>query len=124
MRFIPPMFHAILDYVTVAIFAAAPSLLGLEVAAAWLSYLLSGVHLLMTLLTDFPGGVMKVIPLTWHGWVECVVGPALVILAFVAPFPAEAKLFYGVMGAIIIVAWATSQYEPEASRKSGQAPAS
>jgi len=115
------MFHAILDYVTVVIFAAAPTLLGLDGMAAWLSYLLSGVHLLMTLLTDFPGGVMKLIPLTWHGWVECVVGPVLVIIALVAPFAEMAKLFYGVMGVVIIVAWATSQYEPAAPRKSGQA---
>jgi len=117
MRFIPASIHAILDYVVVVIFAAAPLLLGLDGAAAWLSYLLSGVHLLMTLLTDFPGGVMKVIPLRWHGWVECAVGPVLLVLATVAPFAAMAKIFFGVMGAVIIVAWATSQYEPVPAAK-------
>ena len=37
----------------------------------------------MTLLTDFPAGVIKVIPIALHNWVERIVGPVLIILAFV-----------------------------------------
>jgi hypothetical protein len=36
----------------------------------------------MTLLTDFPAGVVKVIPIVLHQWVERIIGPVLVILAF------------------------------------------
>src|ERR1700730_1021468 len=34
-------------------------------------------------LTDFPAGVIKVIPIVLHQWVERIVGPVLIILAFV-----------------------------------------
>ena len=37
----------------------------------------------MTLLTDFPAGVIKVIPIALHQWVERIVGPLIIILALI-----------------------------------------
>ena len=75
--------HGAIDYLAVVIFAVAPAAIGLSGWPAALSYALAGIHLLMTLLTDFPAGVIKVIPIFLHQWVELIVGPVLVILAFV-----------------------------------------
>ena len=47
--------------------------------AAYLAYLLAAVHLGLTLLTDFPAGAFKLIPLRVHGWVELCVAPLLKI---------------------------------------------
>ncbi len=52
MKIISSEAHAALDYLTVAIFALAPSVIGLTGASAIISYLLAVVHLSMTLATD------------------------------------------------------------------------
>ena len=92
--------HGAIDYLAVAIFAVAPAVIGLSGWPAALSYALAGIHLLMTLLTDFPAGVIKVIPIALHQWVERIVGPVLVILALVSMTEA-ARAFFVAMGVII-----------------------
>jgi hypothetical protein len=72
--------HGILDYVTIIAFLLIPGLFALRGAPAYISYILALVHLLMTLLTDFPFGIWKVIPLRIHKIVEMTVGPALIAL--------------------------------------------
>lgn len=96
--------HGAIDYLAVLIFAAAPAVIGLSGWPAALSYTLAGVHLLMTLLTDFPAGVIKVIPIVVHQWVERIVGPVLIILAFVPlNWPTQnARIFFGIMGVVIL----------------------
>ena len=95
--------HGAIDYRAVLIFAAAPAVIGLSGWPAVLSYALAGVHLLMTLLTDFPAGVIKVVAVTLHNWVERTVGPVLIILAFVPLNGAtqNARIFFGIMGVVI-----------------------
>jgi hypothetical protein len=92
--------HGAIDYLAVVIFAVAPAIIGLSGWPAALSYALAGIHLLMTLLTDFPAGVIKVIPIALHNWVERIVGPVLIILAFVLMTEA-ARAFFVAMGIII-----------------------
>jgi hypothetical protein len=92
--------HGAIDYLAVVIFAVAPAAIGLSGWPAALSYVLAGIHLLMTLLTDLPAGVIKVIPIALHNWVERIVGPVLIILAFVLMTEA-ARAFFVAMGIII-----------------------
>ncbi len=100
MKPISPTVHGAIDYLAVVIFAVAPAVIGLSGWPAALSYALAGIHLLMTLLTDFPAGVIKVIPIALHQWVERIVGPVLVILALVSMTEA-ARAFFVAMGVII-----------------------
>ena len=92
--------HGAIDYLAVVIFAGAPAIIGLSGWPAALSYALAGIHLLMTLLTDFPAGVIKVIPIALHQWVERIVGPVLIILALISMSEA-ARAFFAAMGIII-----------------------
>ena len=101
MKPISPTVHGAIDYLAVVIFAVAPAAIGLTGWPAALSYALAGIHLLMTLLTDFPTGVIKVIPIVLHQWVERIVGPLLVILAFVLMTETHARAFSVAMGIII-----------------------
>jgi hypothetical protein len=100
MKPISVTFHGVIDYVAVVIFAVAPAVIGLSGWPAVLSYALAGIHVVMTLLTDFPAGVIKVIPIALHQWVERIVGPVLIILAFVSMTEA-ARAFFVAMGIII-----------------------
>ncbi|MBK8815927.1 MAG: hypothetical protein IPN42_10685 [Methylococcaceae bacterium] len=111
MKIISPTQHGYLDYITVVLFLIAPSLLGLTGTAGTIAYLLAGIHLAMTLVTDFPLGVVKKLPFTMHGWVERVVGPALVLLPFVLGFDGLAMGFYALVGIVIILVGLLTDYQ-------------
>ncbi len=111
MKILSPTQHGYLDYLTVVIFLLAPSLIGLTGLAGTIAYLLAGIHLAMTLVTDFPLGVVKKLPFSIHGWVERVVGPVLVLLPFVFGFDGAAKAFYIVIGIVIILVGLLTEYQ-------------
>ena len=115
MKPITPITHGYLDYVTVAVFLLAPKLLGFEGLPALLSWTLAGVHLALTLATDFPLGWLRWLPFWIHGWIERIVGPALVLVAFVPNFSGGGSAFgfYMLMGLVIIaVGWLTDYSGP------------
>jgi hypothetical protein len=108
---INPLVHGYLDYFTVAVFLLAPSLLGLSGPAGTLAYALAVIHLVMTLVTDFPLSIRKLVPFRIHGWVERIVGPVLLLLPFVLGFAGIDRVFYFVMGVTIIVVGLLTDYE-------------
>lgn len=102
--------HAGVDILTVAVFALAPAVLGLEGTAATLAYVLAGVHLLMTLLTaGLPGAPGRLVPLPVHGLVEAVVGVALGLIGWLA-YDGTEQAFYLVMAALILLVFAITPY--------------
>ncbi|MCE9597672.1 MAG: hypothetical protein K8S54_06865 [Spirochaetia bacterium] len=117
MKILTPFLHGLLDYVTVVIFLVAPTALGLAGLAAVVSYALAGVHLLMTIVTNFRLGVIKLVPFTLHGWVERIVGPVLVILPFILGFENIARLFYIAMGVIIVIVGVLTNYANETANQ-------
>jgi hypothetical protein len=111
MKVISDTTHGILDYLTVAIFVLAPSVLGLTGFAALVSYALAAIHLLMTLLTNMPLGVLKIIPMRLHALVEMLVGPVLVVAALALPtLLGDKRGFFLVMGLVILAVWLLSSY--------------
>jgi hypothetical protein len=112
MRILSPWIHGILDLVTVAVLVLGPIALGLGGSPAAIAYSLAAIHLLMTLITDFPMGVWKRIPFFVHGIVELIVGVALLILPSYAGYGpgSPARRFYLAMGAVILVVWALTAY--------------
>jgi hypothetical protein len=113
MNTITPRVHGYLDYVTVVVFLLAPTLIGLTGIPAMLAYALAGIHLLMTLVTDFRLGVVKLIPFTIHGWIERVVGPLLVLVSFIPGFAIDtaAQVFYFGIGVVIILVGLLTDYQ-------------
>ena len=116
MKIISSEAHAALDYLTVVIFALAPTVIGLSGAAAIISYVLAVVHLSMTLVTDMPFSLVKIVPIKLHAVVESVVGPVLVIGGLLLEFSTPARTFFVVMGVIIFAVWLLSSY----ARATGQ----
>lgn len=115
MKVISPRIHGYLDFLTVFIFLLAPTLLGLEQLSAILAYSLAVVHLIVTLASDFPFGVVKLIPFTVHGWIERMVGPLLIAVPFILNFSDEevARNFYIAMGIIIVLVGMLTDYRAE-----------
>lgn len=102
--------HAYFDAATVLVFALAPIVIGLEGAAAGLSYALAGVHLLMSLLTSgLPGSPGRLISLPLHGLLEAVVGIALAVIGWLGLEGGE-QLFFLVMAGLILLVFALTPY--------------
>ena len=111
MKIISDPIHGILDYLTVAIFALAPSLLGFDGVGALISYGLAVIHLAMTLLTDMPLGPVKLIPMKLHALVELIVGPVLILAALLLPAIFDGgREFFLAMGFVILADWFLSSY--------------
>ena len=102
--------HGYLDYATVLLFLAAPTLLGLTGFAGTFAYVLAVIHLAVTLLTNFPLSIYKLIPFHIHGWIERGVGPVLVLVPFVFGFDGAAVGFYVVVGIVIILVGLMTDY--------------
>lgn len=82
MKIISPKVHAILDYATVIFLLASPSLFKMEEPLNIFTYLLAVVHFLLTILTNFKLGLIKVIPFRVHGLIEVIVAVVLAGVAF------------------------------------------
>ncbi len=111
MKILSPKIHGYLDFLTVIIFALAPTLFGFDGLPATISYVLAVVHLLLTLATAFPFGIVKIVPLLVHGGIELIVAITLVILPFILGFTGAARNFFIGIGIIIFIVWLLSDYK-------------
>ena len=119
MKILSPRIHGYLDYVVVITFLAAPTLLGLSGIPAVISYALSIIHLAVTLLTDFPLGIIKAIPIKLHSTIEFLVSFTLIALPWLLGFASviPARNFYIVVaGVVIFVAWLVTDYKAEKAK--------
>ena len=67
-KIVSPRGHAIADYITIGVFAVAGGLFWRSnKRAAMGAFLCGGAELALSLLTDYPGGVARIIPFPAHG---------------------------------------------------------
>jgi hypothetical protein len=104
--------HGLIDYATVLLFAAGPSVAGFNGKQAMICYALAAVHLLLTLVTRFPLGAVKVVGFPIHGAIELIVGVLLILLPWLANFSAgvHSRNFFVAIGVLILVIWAITDY--------------
>lgn len=77
---ITPTVHGVLDYSTVLLTAAAPSLFGFSPRAAKTCYALAGGYLALSAVTDYPVAARRLVPFPAHGVAEGALGAALPLL--------------------------------------------
>lgn len=96
----------------VAAFALAPTLFHFSPTPARVSYALAVVHLLLTLFTRFPLGIVKLVPFTIHGAIEFIVSFTLIALPFVLGFGGElaARNFFIAFGVVVFLVWLVTDY--------------
>lgn len=114
MKILNPRVHGYIDYLAVLYFLAAPSLFGLTGLPATIFYVLAAAHLILTLLTAYPLGVVKVIPFPLHGAIELLAGIALVALPWLLGFANSdvlARNIYVASGALLFIAWLVTDYK-------------
>lgn len=81
MKPLSPRRHGFVDYAACGLMLAAPALLRLSPPARRASYALAGSYLGVSLLTDYPPALRRVIPFPVHGKIELATLPALLLLA-------------------------------------------
>ena len=109
--------HGIIDYVVVLFLWFSPTLFALPSLSAKFTYLLGGIHLILTVLTNFEMGIIKVIPFKIHGLIELIVSIALVGVAFYLG-SVEGNVpqyFYLGFAAAVFATWAVTDYKGEAT---------
>jgi hypothetical protein len=112
MRFINARIHGYLDVAVIVLLAAGPLVMGLGGTPAAICFALAALHLILTLLTDFPMGAKKTIPLFLHGLVELIVGVLLLVLPSLLGFGpgSPARRLYIFAGAAILLLWVLTDY--------------
>lgn len=111
--------HGIIDYLIVIVLLILPSLLNLPEITSIFTYTLGGIHLLLTILTNFEVGLIKVIPFKIHGWIEFIVAIALVGVAFyLGNLEGEySRNLYFILAAIVFIIWLLTDYRRTALLK-------
>ena len=105
--------HGILDYVTVVLLFAAPSVFKMQSAASIFTYVLASIHLLLTLLTNFEAGALKIVSFKVHGIIEIIVSVALIGIAFWFKTLGDSVSFYFylVFSVVLFIVWALTGYK-------------
>ena len=113
MRFLSPRVHGYFDYFYVVAFLAGPSVFGFSGLPATLCYIFAVPSLVLPIITAFPLGFFKIVPLKFHIVAEPIQSTGLALLPWILGFSSNhaARNFYVADGALIfIVAW-ISEYK-------------
>lgn len=119
MKFISSKVHGLIDYIVVLFLLASPAYFGFTGLLAAFTYALAAVHLLLTVFTAYPFGLIKKIPLQVHGAIELLVGIALITLAYTLfGKNDDGKLFYVIFGTVVLLTWLVTDYKGAAAPRS------
>jgi hypothetical protein len=89
MRFIHSSVHGVLDYVLVAALVLVSIGVGLSGLAAAIVYLMAAALLVMTLITAFRPGALKLLPLPTHSTIELFMGMSLLVFPWIFGFAGD-----------------------------------
>lgn len=106
----PLSLHVVLDYAFVLIGLSAPWALGFQEQTAATLYTLglAAFGLGLNVVTQYPGGVWKVLPFKWHRYVEWAAPPAFVVVPWM--FFAEAGAMPYVLSALGLCIFANATF--------------
>jgi hypothetical protein len=113
MKLLTPQVHGYIDYLVVTTFFTAPNIFGFAILAATLSYIIALSHFFMTVMTDFPLGVLRLIPFPVHGTLELIISGVLVALPWLLGFNKDirARNFYVGSGLSVFGVWLLTDYK-------------
>jgi hypothetical protein len=108
--------HGWLDDLVVLVYLAGALLLGLHGPARVIAVGGAAAHFLLTRLTDYPQGMIRLIPFRAHAFIELGEGVAVLVATFAAAWaqPLPVRAFLAGMGASQLGAFAFSDYGPRA----------
>jgi hypothetical protein len=126
LRSLGAVSHGIIDYLMVIILVIGPGVAGFSGKQAVFCYILAAVHFVMTVLTRFPLGAMKIIGFPLHGAIEALVSILLIVLPWIANFAAgvHSRNFFMAIGVLIGLIALLTNYRGITSLKISSKPTS
>jgi hypothetical protein len=122
MKFISPTIHGLIDYLLVVFLLTSPASFGFTGLLAGFTYALGIIHLLFTACTNYKLGILKFIPLVAHSGIELMLGVLLIVLSYTLfSNDAEGKLYYVILGTVILLTWLLTDYRGVHHHKTIQA---
>jgi hypothetical protein len=117
MRFISRKVHAVLDYITGVLLIASPWLFNFaDIAAAkWVAIIVGIVILGMALLTDYEGGLRKIISMRGHLMMDIIAGILLAVSPWLFNFSEYVYLPHLIIGILEIGAGSFTERSSEHS---------
>jgi hypothetical protein len=118
VRFLPAWFHAIADYAVAALLIIVPLIVGGSHLAVYTGVVVGIVVAVVSALTRYPLGLVKVLPFTLHSAGDYLAAALLIIAPFALAYTATdggLSIFYGCAGAAVLgVSLLTNyQYSPK-----------
>jgi len=106
-RSIGAVSHGILDYALGILLLAGPSVIGFAGVQATWAYIFGGVLLVMAILTRYPLGIVKIVGLGIHGFVELLLAISLIAAPWYGNFSRGvlSRNFYVMLGLLMLVLW-------------------
>jgi len=111
-RSIGAVSHGILDYALAIMLIIGPSVAGFAGVKATWAYIFGGLLFAMALLTRYPLGVVKVVGLALHGFVELLLIACVIAAPWFGSFTSgvTSPRFYWMMGLLMLVLWALTDF--------------
>lgn len=112
MKMMNPRLHGTMDYLFGLLLLVAPGLLGFSDTASTICYSVALIHLTMSVLTNYPYGIVKLIPFPVHGTIELVLAVTLLLMPWMAGFTEDVvgRNFFIFGGVALFGVWATTDY--------------
>ncbi len=106
--------HGFIDYGVVVFLLLSPTIFGFTGTIAMVTYALAGIHFILTAITDSPTGIIKVLPLPIHGYVEVAAAVAIMLAPWIFGFSGDAtgRWFYILFGFAVFLTWLLTAYQP------------
>jgi hypothetical protein len=78
-----------------------------------MTYSLAGIHFVLTLITNFELGVVKLLPFRLHGTIELIVSITLVGSPWILGFSENYidRFYYVAFGAAVFIVWTLTDYK-------------
>ena len=120
MKILPPLVHGFLDYSVVLVFFLVPTLFNFSPTASALVYVVGAGQLIVSLLTVYPLGALKLIPFPIHGVLESVVAVGLIGAPWLFGFATEtsAQIFFVGAGVALLAVVAITDYKGKGTGQS------
>jgi len=111
-RSIGAVSHGILDYALAIMLIIGPSVAGFAGVKATWAYIFGGLLFAMALLTRYPLGVVRIIGLALHGFVELLLIACVIAAPWFGSFTSgvTSPRFYWMMGLLMLVLWALTDF--------------
>lgn len=103
-KIIPTHWHTFIDYMTALILLVTPWIADFEEAraASMVGWIVGGLIVVQALMTKYEGGLIRVIPISAHLFMDVLLGAFLILSPFLFRFPPDVHVLHTFLGFVVL----------------------